>query len=107
MCRYSVDEGRAVRALHSALLVFFDEAIRLAARHVRIKSSPSNTLIRGAVERMMRELGGGGFNVRPLSQFTAPLSGTASDPTGPSSSAADESEADPRGIQQLDALCCL
>jgi hypothetical protein len=47
---------------------------------------------RGAVERMMHELGGGGFSVRPLSQFPAPVTGTT---TGPAVS--DDSEADPRG----------
>jgi hypothetical protein len=54
---------------------------------------------------MMRELGGGGFTVRPLSQFTAPAPGTSSVPAGPDSSAADDPDADPRGIRQHVAVC--
>jgi hypothetical protein len=42
----------------------------------------------------MRELGGGGFTVRPLSQFPAPVPGAAAAPTGPT---AADPDADPRG----------
>ena len=54
-------------------------------------------MTRGAVERMMRELGGGGFTVRPLSQFTAPVPGAAGAPAGPAAAAAADPDADPRG----------
>ena len=50
---------------------------------------------------MMRELGGGGFTVRPLSQFTAPVPGSAGIPSAPAAAAADDSDADPRGIRRL------
>ena len=49
---------------------------------------------------MMRELGGGGFTVRPLSQFSAPSSAPAGAPAPPTAAGGDaaaDSEADPRG----------
>ena len=51
---------------------------------------------------MMRELGGGGFTVRPLSQFSAPSTAPASASAPPAAAAAGgdaaaDSEADPRG----------
>jgi hypothetical protein len=48
----------------------------------------------------MRELGGGGFTVRPLSQFSAPSSAPAGAPAPPTAAGGDaaaDSEADPRG----------
>jgi hypothetical protein len=44
----------------------------------------------------MRELGGGGFTVRPLSQFT-PASAPAGAAAGPSTAEAADPDADPRG----------
>ncbi len=47
---------------------------------------------------MMRELGGGGFTVRPLSQFAAPGAAPAARPAA--ADAADP-DADPRGIHEI------
>ncbi len=46
----------------------------------------------------MRELGGGGFTVRPLSQFAAPGPAPASIPTRAAEAEAADPDADPRGI---------
>lgn len=45
---------------------------------------------------MMRELGGGGFTVRPLSQFT-PAPAPTGAAAGPSAAEAADPDADPRG----------
>ena len=50
---------------------------------------------------MMRELGGGGFTVRPLSQFAAPGAAPVGGPARPAAAQAADPDADPRGIDEL------
>ncbi len=57
---------------------------------------------------MMRELGGGGFTVRPLSQFPAPAPGPAGAQASPAAPAGGDapadSDADPRGNGQFTVI---
>ena len=50
---------------------------------------------------MMRELGGGGFTVRPLSQFAAPGAAPAGAAARPAAADAADPDADPRGIHEF------